>query len=1714
MPYSQEEKNYIFQQEGIDPNTHDINDAGFVVAKPPAPVAPTNAPTPGSTPKPSVIATAAKSAASELLPAVGGGLSVAGGLGVLEAAGLLSGVGTIPTALIGAGLGLAGAYGTRKAQDAVMPDNIREAITPTQSEVDTNPIASRLGALAPNLLFGNPVKGAGNLLGALKALPSALSANGLRDIDKEILKQAAIGSGINTGITVAQGGTSPADIATAVAGGALFNTPWNNNPLNKVFGLTPLPEDYRATGIVPKTTGFDGERSPYATPYATPVATPYASAVATPYAAPVPNNIKALLNDKVLRQQIEETFQKTLNRSATEKDILDAYQSLINTPEKVDPLAGLGAKNSADLEAAGAKAIEQNSMEIAQQQAIAKAVEMERLKKQAQAGVDTTPAESPIPTIPKSDFDAAIAARQAESAKRNAKEIPAPSMPTTEGERQLVHEAELSKEAGRLMEIKANNDKIALDKVREIIRSKIKAAEDNPAYVEQKVREHLDKLSARFPELLDNPSLAEKLPIRYSSKEGDGHTLTPAEEALANRRGFAIAEDTQLPAAGAEQYSTRQTKINPERANATTSGHETIGHGMLEDLKNSLDPRDRALADKIEGSNDAETNADLIGAEVERRRKLKETGGMWEKLKNYYEDYKNYRKGDKGDAIRQLGNRAINDASFGTRKELVNEKTVGKTFKEMQDLPDNAFQGTGTHAPTVGTSEEDNRVRFSKKHWDTPEFKKWFGESEIRNEDGTPKVVYHGTKSLKNFSEFNPTGVEPLSHFGDTHQANEFSGPDIFYSYIGVEHGVHTPKTYPVYLSIENPLKVKDYFNKSPKAMLKYLSDERIISPYDLEHINEVGTSTNTTYGHEWNDRAKWLALVKVLGKKGYDGFEYQNTSEGRVGHPDNTAYVPFHNTQIKSASGNTGEYNSYNPDIRYSKPSATASLREAPKFSEIDRIAADKDTKDVAPHLNEMHNTHRRLQGEFVHDPIHNLKKAAGLNLFTNPKAYIRGTTPELDRVSEYMRDMHVDGSSKIKLTAKEKELKGIAENMLLNIKKKIMEYPDLNDNMPRENYFPETFNSRVIDTLRANAQSPEARRLKDLYIKNYVDRASVSSKNPDPTKIRAAAEDAWNTTLSAFQHDKKVNIAKHFGPTDLHASFGLPKELSEMNLVSLLQQFGDRSARRLAYHTAIEKTPAQDMLFDPKGQNLSANPKVAHVLDSFTGLKDRGRSISEGVNGVIASAFTGTFSGVRDVASTQFHGVQHMGIGQIPRAILHGLTNFKKSWSESIKLGIRPEHTSSILGADDLAGYNGALAGLRKLREVMNVASGRQALENIGRTMAYGQGKFLAVDNVGKYREGKLLKGSQEEKFLNDFGPKDWRTLFKKAPSEKDLQLLAANYTDSVTQTYNPQDLPKFATDSPVAPFLQLSRWSIGKANNFIKYSVDPALNGNFKPLLNATLFTLLGGGATIEALNELITNRRSKLPTLKELEATSKMDGNTKKMIAYKIAGLASLSAYGGEMSNLVKMAFDKHLGNRSTGYEYLAQQQFETLTTYVPAIVKALSEGDIEKFTVVASDALEATFQNYRVAMAHLSDTKKAQIEHSNKFTDERIFEQSTKDSAAVSPDIKPNYDNYRASQFRKLNLDTLPTSDGVAASSRAAIGEVLSGEGDYYEKKHKLSGLKHGSQQFFPDPATNPVQAQKYKMFMDMSGKDGSSRLKDFLMNKEFQKAKSSIIPSI
>lgn len=190
---------------------------------------------------------------------------------------------------------------------------------------------------------------------------------------------------------------------------------------------------------------------------------------------------------------------------------------------------------------------------------------------------------------------------------------------------------------------------------------------------------------------------------------------------------------------------------------------------------------------------------------------------------------------------------------------------------------------------------------------DSPNFKRWFGDSKIVNDDGSPRVVYHGSPSgdIKVFQsavELGLTGynVRPYDTAGLYFSPNK----DLANAFARNFERGGNGSVYPVYLSMKNPLVVGDgevltagvkgALNRLIMGGKKFAAEQR---------LNDFRSGTSRTSGISSAD-------IKILKDAGYDGVINEADFE----------YIVFEPNQIKSAIGNNGDFDPSNPDIRFSK--------------------------------------------------------------------------------------------------------------------------------------------------------------------------------------------------------------------------------------------------------------------------------------------------------------------------------------------------------------------------------------------------------------------------------------------------------------------------------------------------------------------------------------------------------------------------------------------------------------------------------------------------------------------------------------------------------------------------------------------------------------------------------------------------------------------------
>jgi hypothetical protein len=236
----------------------------------------------------------------------------------------------------------------------------------------------------------------------------------------------------------------------------------------------------------------------------------------------------------------------------------------------------------------------------------------------------------------------------------------------------------------------------------------------------------------------------------------------------------------------------------------------------------------------------------------------------------------------------------------------------------------------------------------------TPEFKAWFGDwendaenaSKVVDDNGEPLVVYHGTnKAESDFYEF--------SHDKYKSGSGQNEGGQMFFFTPSLE----SAKGYSFLAARNNGL---EYDQEKGWQEDKY---ERIIesfinlrNPIMVESIDDqVASQFKRNKENDGMVRYRWVAI-----DEDYENFNDDNWKK-------EIAELGIDNSnQIKSATENTGAFDSSNNDIRYSKTEPNVTFADTQGKPTDDDYTKNRElTKSTLRHVKE---TARRFGDEIVH--------------------------------------------------------------------------------------------------------------------------------------------------------------------------------------------------------------------------------------------------------------------------------------------------------------------------------------------------------------------------------------------------------------------------------------------------------------------------------------------------------------------------------------------------------------------------------------------------------------------------------------------------------------------------------------------------------------------------------------------------------------------------
>ncbi len=681
---------------------------------------------------------------------------------------------------------------------------------------------------------------------------------------------------------------------------------------------------------------------------------------------------------------------------------------------------------------------------------------------------------------------------------------------------------------------------------------------------------------------------------------------------------------------------------------------------------------------------------------------------------------------------------------------------------------------------------------------------------------------------------------------------------------------------------------------------------------------------------------------------------------------------------------------------------------------------------------------------------------------------------------------------------------------------------------------YLPAIMGSKQLETMVRFPSSELGQKYMKDVIDHWATEAGVS---------KAEATKYLDNYLAAQgSQNNKATSDIEFGALRKAAGLGLPESVKEDNLFNVVTRYGKRVADDMAFFDAIQSDPTalailglrdqHGKLIDPStvklptgetAQNIAGNQEVKDAVES---LFNRGGSKNKEVSAItslINTALIGPASGIRDVMTIPStilpYGGARSALGDLGSAVKGAFD--KELQARAIRSGsVRQRPQDRVYGESlNDKSYNPVVEKLNALSNFLYEAQQRGKLENGGRfvTQAYGE---MFVDRAFNDAVGG---NSKAKEVLTDFAKRALNknetlveAIKKGTLDEETKARLVKEFVNRTQQSYDANDLPKWALDGPYSWFFRISRWSIGKSNSVMKDVIQPAVrNNNYGPLLSYTLGSLVTGAA-IQKINSYLNNKKDFNPTPTELA----YDETTKSALVDGVINLAQLGAFAGFIGDLAKSGSNMALGHSMPrGFGAPVLNAVSEIGNDTSNLIAALGEAGnsaekAEAILAFGEKVLKDHVQVARMIVNHTIDAD--ENKRKEKFRDINIFRKITGDAAegqnaAFIPQTNP---------FSKTKEREFKRTDDMGRAGEL-LGELLGEASQKYgsnpmEFKKYLDGLKKNSYQTMPNPEQRPDKlASYYRFLVETQGADAAQeRLNDYMRQNVINKVKGELVPNL
>ena len=673
--------------------------------------------------------------------------------------------------------------------------------------------------------------------------------------------------------------------------------------------------------------------------------------------------------------------------------------------------------------------------------------------------------------------------------------------------------------------------------------------------------------------------------------------------------------------------------------------------------------------------------------------------------------------------------------------------------------------------------------------------------------------------------------------------------------------------------------------------------------------------------------------------------------------------------------------------------------------------------------------------------------------------------------------------------------------------------------DRIESEFWFPgHKLSDEARDILASKIGTPEYQKLKSDYLRDaeadYLSRGKLMTEAQE--KALADFEEQRALANKTFDPSAPATFAGARKPMGRP----LPESWVEKDFRKTFESYNARSAKDYAAQQHFEKSPEVMAALGSKKffndqpipasvlqstEVIAPDPSIQSVMREFSGqpLQMPGKTIRS--FGAAASALAlQTISRIGDVGGTVTKPLAYIGLGDYG-AYMGGMAEKLSDWSKlkarSIESGLNNPNANQdfhqVIGMGQDAGKY-----MQKVLDGLGFITGSSKLESVARTLAQAQGEMIVSINKRKAATGD----KDAVRFLDTLN-NDWRT-------QSDMAL-AAQFGQMMQGTYDMRQLPAWFLEGGAAPYLTWSKWSMSQMNNFRKFAVEPAMQGNLKPLIAQVLVGMAGGGA-IEQVQEWLSGKESKSVKWSELESWARQNEGTigtdgGELLLQKFMIMAQKTGTFGFAGDLAMMPINALVGDtQSSVGVFPAAELAADLAKNVAGALTAIDKGEdvglvMQRF---GKNVIVGKTQMARVASTWIDEVFNEGSDNlrSADRRKARLFEElsGTGRSNGMFP---VSYENLAEQKFERGSV-TEDTGEEAFSLVKTARESATSPE-DYASRIRKL---KTSQNAIMPSLERQPMKAARYLGFVEGAepGK-GSETLKRYYTRQNEDKYRKSLI---